>query len=343
VERPEHENSVVGPREGAGDAATRRHVGHQRQAAAFGRQPGAQLLGIQRARPVQAAEDPAIDHGREHAPDRGNVLVGQDPRDSQRAPGREQERELIGEDPGGCLVVGHIEDPFGLTRDPLEPATQPHRRERPPQTAWIQPAGQQRGPRLEQGRECGDCGGRVIVLDPARQPGHRQVGEVTSPAMPCPGRPCHGAGPEFDMEVPPRGSRDRPPLGHPLQDRVGHRGGAENGGPPGTEYSGFLAPDILERRPEPIGVIQPDRADHGHVCIDDIGRIQAPAQSHLDHGEIHCGVTEDVIGGQRAVFEESKRDFAALGLDALEGFKQQPLIDRLAVERDPLRVPHEVG
>ena len=161
--------------------------------------------------------------------------------------------------------------------------------------------------------------------------------------MPCPGRPCRGAGPDFDTEVAPRGTRLRPPLGHALQDRLGHRGGAQNGRPAGSEYPGFFAAYVLERRAEPIGVVQPDRADHGHICIDDVGRIEAPAQPHLDHGKIHCRATEDVIGSQRAVFEESQRDFAARGLDALEGFEQQPIIDRLAVERDPLRVPHEVG
>ena len=57
----------------------------------------------------------------------------------------------------------------------------------------------------------------------------------------------------------------------------------DHGRPAGAEDAGFLAPDRLAIRPEIIDMVDADAGQHGAIGIDDVHRVEPPAQAHFEH------------------------------------------------------------
>jgi hypothetical protein len=65
-------------------------------------------------------------------------------------------------------------------------------------------------------------------------------------------------------------------------------------------------------------VIEAHRAQHGHVGVEDVGGIEAPAETDFDDREIDAGAREQFERGERVVLEEGQCRVAARSLDTLE-------------------------
>ena len=66
-------------------------------------------------------------------------------------------------------------------------------------------------------------------------------------------------------------------------------------------------------------MIEADVGDHGHVRIDDVHRIETPAETHFEHGGIHFRVCNGMKRGEDRVLEVGELHVATAGLHGLEG------------------------
>ena len=48
--------------------------------------------------------------------------------------------------------------------------------------------------------------------------------------------------------------------------------------------------------------------------LDDVGRVEAPAQADLEHGDAHAGFAEEIEGDGRGALEEGRRRLERPGL-----------------------------
>src|SRR5579863_1312343 len=55
----------------------------------------------------------------------------------------------------------------------------------------------------------------------------------------------------------------------------------------GLEDAGFFNRNLFSRRPEILGVVYADRSHAGGEWREDVGRVEPPAKSNLDDGDIH--------------------------------------------------------
>ncbi|OLC47062.1 MAG: hypothetical protein AUH68_01760 [Gemmatimonadetes bacterium 13_1_40CM_4_69_5] len=106
---------------------------------------------------------------------------------------------------------------------------------------------------------------------------------------------------------------------------------------------GFLSRDPGECRPQVVGVLQRDLRHHAGERRDDVGRVQPPAQTDLDHGDVHTPRRQvrEGDGGRR--FEEARVKPLDLTLESLGPRRERLLAHRFAVDGDPLAYGHEVG
>ncbi|MNV49233.1 hypothetical protein D3C71_1411810 [compost metagenome] len=85
-----------------------------------------------------------------------------------------------------------------------------------------------------------------------------------------------------------------------------------------------------------------DGGDHRHVAIDDVDRIQTPAEADFKHGQIQARLREQLQGGQRAVFEVGQRGIATRVLNGVEGRHQSVIGGVLAIDAHALVVAQQV-
>ncbi len=81
----------------------------------------------------------------------------------------------------------------------------------------------------------------------------------------------------------------------------------------------FSRADLLQRLPQPVAMIEADRADHRHVGGHEIGGIEAAAEPNFQQRQLDTALGEQLQRRQRVVFEERQAGGAAHRLDALEG------------------------
>ena len=162
----------------------------------------------------------------------------------------------------------------------------------------------------------GERGRGVAVLDARRRARRRQAGDLrragrgsSSPAA----RPAcqlnsalgdHGAG--------------RRAARWPRRRCAGICGVPSTAGRPARKMPAFSRADGLERVAEPVAVVEADRAQHRDIRIDEVDRIEPPAQAHLQHRHVDLLLGKQQQRRQRVVLEERQRGRAARRLDALE-------------------------
>src|SRR5206468_1523828 len=96
--------------------------------------------------------------------------------------------------------------------------------------------------------------------------------------------PLPALGDEIEIATDPQQSRaDVVGVG---DERCGRIALAANNGPAGAEDARLLAPDILAGRPEIIHVVQIDARHDCDVSVDQIDRVETPAQADLEHERV---------------------------------------------------------
>ena len=69
---------------------------------------------------------------------------------------------------------------------------------------------------------------------------------------------------------------------------------------------GLLARDPRQRGPQVVGVLQGDLGDDAGERRDDVRGVEAPAQTDLDHGDVHTPGREVREGDGRRGFKETR-------------------------------------
>jgi hypothetical protein len=89
-----------------------------------------------------------------------------------------------------------------------------------------------------------------------------------------------------------------------------------------TENTGLFERHRLAGIAQPLGMIDADAGDQRHVGVDQVHRIQTPAQTDFQHHGVQPCLLEQPERRQRAHFEVGQRDFATSLLDDREGLAQ---------------------
>ena len=113
--------------------------------------------------------------------------------------------------------------------------------------------------------------------------------------------------------------------------------GADHGAPR-AEDAGLLARDVLAGRAEVIHVIEIDARHDGDVGGDDVDRVEAAAQPHLEDRDVETGARERLQCRQRAVFEIGQRNVAARVLHGVERGDERGIAQRQAGDAHALVV-----
>lgn len=111
---------------------------------------------------------------------------------------------------------------------------------------------------------------------------------------------------------------------------------------PGAHDAGLLGADGLAVFAQPIGMVDVDGGDHRHIRIDDVDRIQAPAQADFQHCQIQRGALEQPQGRQRAEFEIGQRGVAARCLYRSKRIDQLRVAGLLAIDTHALVVAQQM-
>ena len=113
---------------------------------------------------------------------------------------------------------------------------------------------------------------------------------------------------------------------------------------PRAGLSSSVAADVLARRPEPIGVVEPDRTQHRHLRIDEVGRIEATSHAGLEDHDLAAFVEEMPHREREGEFEKRGMalpihdESAQLVQTRGDGF----LRDHRSIDPDPLAVVDQV-
>ena len=120
----------------------------------------------------------------------------------------------------------------------------------------------------------------------------------------------------------------------------------DDGNRVGLDDPRLLGGDVDDVVAEEVLVVERDRGDHGNRAVRDVRRVPAPAEAHLDDGDVHGGVGERGIrdrhehlevGHPRPVLGDRLRiDHLDEGDHVVIGVEELLAADRLAGQRDPL-------
>ena len=110
----------------------------------------------------------------------------------------------------------------------------------------------------------------------------------------------------------------------------------------GLDDPGLLGGDLPGRAAQQFRVVHPDRGDDRERGLDHVGRVEPPAQAHLDHRPLDLARGEVVEGQRRADLEEGAVLALGQARDQREAPRQPPLVGPLAVHADALAEVHQV-
>ena len=125
----------------------------------------------------------------------------------------------------------------------------------------------------------------------------------------------------------------------------------EHAGPPLGGDEGYprlddprlLARDLFERVPQVLLVVQRHVGDRGDRRRDHVGRVEAPAESHLDAGALHPLLGEDVQREEGGRLEERHTQAIREGTQPGGGGGKARGRDGAAVDHDAFPEGAEVG
>ena len=109
-----------------------------------------------------------------------------------------------------------------------------------------------------------------------------------------------------------------------------------------TGDAGLLEADGLDVAAEPVLVVEVDRGDDRCIGIDQVHRIQPPAEPDFQHRQVELAAREQPQRAQRAVFEIGQRGVAARGLHRFEAGDQCGIVRLRAVDAHALVVAQQV-
>ena len=102
--------------------------------------------------------------------------------------------------------------------------------------------------------------------------------------------------------------------------------------PPGTHDARLLETNALAVFAQNGHVVQIDAGDHRAIGVDDVDRVQPPAQADFQNGHVQMGLSHQAQDGQRAELEISQADIASDRLDSRKSFGESFGRCRLAVQ-----------
>ena len=82
-----------------------------------------------------------------------------------------------------------------------------------------------------------------------------------------------------------------------------------------TKNARFLAANLLHVVAKKRLVVEPDARDNRKVCVDDVERVEAPAQADLQHRDVDASSSKRLQGHQRGELEVGQRHVAAGRVD----------------------------
>ncbi len=103
--------------------------------------------------------------------------------------------------------------------------------------------------------------------------------------------------------------------------------GEEDGGAVGAEDAGLFAGDLGEGIAQPLLMIEIDVGDDGEEGFDDVGGVEAAAESDLEDGEVDVAAGEVVEGHGGHGFEEAGHLRESAGRDQLGGGGLDAMVD----------------
>ena len=96
--------------------------------------------------------------------------------------------------------------------------------------------------------------------------------------------------------------------------------------------AGLLGRDLFARGAQPVLMIEADGGDQRAIGSDDVDRIEAAAQTHLQNHDIELRLRKDQQRGERGEFEIGERDAQSRRFDTCEGRTDLRVIDCHAVD-----------
>src|SRR5690606_4066057 len=119
-----------------------------------------------------------------------------------------------------------------------------------------------------------------------------------------------------------------------VYERLRRHGVGADGRAARTEDMGLLPTDLFPGVAQILGVVYVHAGDDGAIRIDDVHRVQAPAQADFQHGRVHALFLEQQQGGQRGELEVRQGDVLARSVDARELRGDLLVRGQLAVQAD---------
>ena len=98
-----------------------------------------------------------------------------------------------------------------------------------------------------------------------------------------------------------------PNLPRMIDNTLGSHRVTHDGRATGAHDSGFFTTNRFPVRPQVLDVINIDAGDDGAVGINDVGRIQTPAQTDLQDGDIQQGMAHQPQNRQGREFKVGER------------------------------------
>ena len=125
---------------------------------------------------------------------------------------------------------------------------------------------------------------------------------------------------------------------------------SNHGSAPRLNNPGLLGSDLIDAIAENMHVVHGDGSNDSDVCMSDVDRVPASAQTHLDDGNVHWCISKGGESHRRHHLKEGHLDTVdALGVNQIHhGFNLTPRLvkkivaDGAAIDADALSDVHQV-
>ena len=250
------------------------------------------------ARSGQVGEVPAVHQGThlgQHGPE---ILVGHGTKNGVCG-GEEPHRIQVGREGRHRMgVVRHVQHQGRLAGHDLESAGQLH------EGQTIAHGLCSHREAVAQGLQCRQHARGVDQLIGAPQGGIGQPGIAPPPTRPAPLLLV-----TREVEIAPEAPQVRPDLAGMVHHALWGHGVAHDHRTAGAHDARLLPANAFAVGPQKLGVVDVDAGDHGAVGIDDVGRIQPPAQAHFQDRDIQPRMAHQPQDGQGGELKVGQRNF----------------------------------
>ena len=302
-----------------------------RRARRFG-QPIGRIKAVLGGRESEAT----IDSIGERAKKFDGVFFGAHRRDDGRAREKSHRRQIVGERRRRVRIVGDIDNKRRRPGDNLRPPRQKRLVQAFANRARVDA---QIGLRFGQRFERGDGDGRVLRLAKAGHSGRRQIDSQAATAKPPrTARRNRVIGGDLEIEIRAEIANLRADLPRRIRKTRRRIFVAAHRRAPAPQNARFFAPDRIARAAQIFDMIERDIGDCRDFGVDQINRVQPPAQPDFQNHRVRARAGENPQRGQCREFEISQFfiERAPRRVDGFERGQQRVVFDFDAVDSNPL-------